>query len=238
MKVKQSEPDWVEAVSRNAKVDRRGTRRGGATAGGSAGTRVRAIDRQEPPSPHLDAINHSCCALPVGSMMVARKATTKPCGGRERSGSVITALTQAKREATVRMKVADRGRSPCRRSMSITSNCDAFSVTPPHCFVGRPSRTPPRRGFYGTSSMTMTSRSLRRIVRRCLRTAARFRRVFALRAPHAPNLVVLGADVDPSALGSGSGPVGHVAGTGLNFRQAFEALRRGGSGIRVPVRDG
>ena len=170
MKVKQSEPDWVEAVSRNAKVDRRGTRRGGATAGGSAGTRVRAIDRQEPPSPHLDAINHSCCALPVGSMMVARKATTKPCGGRERSGSVITALTQAKREATVRMKVADRGRSPCRRSMSITSNCDAFSVTPPHCFVGRPSRTPPRRGFYGTLSMTTTNRSLRRIVRRsCVR---------------------------------------------------------------------
>ena len=56
-----------------------------------------------------------------------------------------------------------------------------------------------------------------------LRTAARFRRVFALRAPHAPNLVVLGADVDPSALGAGSGPIGHVAGTGLNFRQAFEA---------------
>ena len=56
-----------------------------------------------------------------------------------------------------------------------------------------------------------------------LRAASRFRRVFALRAPDAPNLAVLGAEVDPAAFGLGDGPVGHVAGTGLNFRQAFEA---------------
>jgi ribosomal protein S12 methylthiotransferase accessory factor len=56
-----------------------------------------------------------------------------------------------------------------------------------------------------------------------LRTTSRFRRVFALHAPDAPNLVVLGAEVDPREFGLGNGPVGHVAGTGLDFRQAFEA---------------
>jgi ribosomal protein S12 methylthiotransferase accessory factor len=58
---------------------------------------------------------------------------------------------------------------------------------------------------------------------RLLTAAARFRRIFAVRAPDAPNLVVLGADVDPAELGLGAGAVGHVAGTGLTFRQAFEA---------------
>ena len=56
-----------------------------------------------------------------------------------------------------------------------------------------------------------------------LRTASRFRRIFAVRAPDAPNLAVLGAEVDPAEFGLGDGPVGHVAGTGLNFRQAFES---------------
>jgi len=56
-----------------------------------------------------------------------------------------------------------------------------------------------------------------------LQAAARFRRIFALRAPDAPNLVVLGAEVDPREFGLATGPAGHVAGTGLNFRQAFEA---------------
>ena len=56
-----------------------------------------------------------------------------------------------------------------------------------------------------------------------LRAASRFRRFFALRAPDAPNLAVLGAEVDPAEFGLGDGAVGHVAGTGLNFRQAFEA---------------
>lgn len=55
-----------------------------------------------------------------------------------------------------------------------------------------------------------------------LRTAARFRRTFAVRAPDAPNLVVLGAEVDPREFGLAAGPVGHVAGTGLTLRQAFE----------------
>jgi ribosomal protein S12 methylthiotransferase accessory factor len=56
-----------------------------------------------------------------------------------------------------------------------------------------------------------------------LRAASRFRRIFALRAPDAPTLAVLGAEVDPAEFGLEDGPVGHVAGTGLNFRQAFEA---------------
>jgi ribosomal protein S12 methylthiotransferase accessory factor len=56
-----------------------------------------------------------------------------------------------------------------------------------------------------------------------LLAAARFRRIFALRAPDAPNLVVLGAQVDPEAFGLEPGPVGHVAGTGLSFREAFES---------------
>jgi ribosomal protein S12 methylthiotransferase accessory factor len=56
-----------------------------------------------------------------------------------------------------------------------------------------------------------------------LRATARFRRVFVLRAPDAPNLVVLGADVDPREFGLENDAVGHVAGTGLDFRQAFEA---------------
>jgi ribosomal protein S12 methylthiotransferase accessory factor len=56
-----------------------------------------------------------------------------------------------------------------------------------------------------------------------LRAASRFRRIFAIPAQDAPNLVVLGAEVDPGEVGPGNGPVGHVAGTGLNFRQAFEA---------------
>jgi ribosomal protein S12 methylthiotransferase accessory factor len=56
-----------------------------------------------------------------------------------------------------------------------------------------------------------------------LRAAARFSRIFTLHAPDAPNLVVLGADIDPAEFGLGDGSVGHVAGTGLTFRQAFEA---------------
>ncbi|MBY0318272.1 MAG: YcaO-like family protein [Reyranella sp.] len=56
-----------------------------------------------------------------------------------------------------------------------------------------------------------------------LLVAARFLRIFGLRAPDAPNLVVLGAQVDPQAFGLGPGPVGDVAGTGLSFREAFES---------------
>jgi ribosomal protein S12 methylthiotransferase accessory factor len=56
-----------------------------------------------------------------------------------------------------------------------------------------------------------------------LLAAGRFRQIFSLRAPDAPNLVVLGAQVDPEAFGLGPGPVGHVAGTGLSFREAFES---------------
>lgn len=56
-----------------------------------------------------------------------------------------------------------------------------------------------------------------------LRAAARFRRLFALQAPDAPALCALGAEVDPAAFGLGDGPVGYVAGTGLDFRQAFES---------------
>jgi ribosomal protein S12 methylthiotransferase accessory factor len=56
-----------------------------------------------------------------------------------------------------------------------------------------------------------------------LRIASRFRRLFTVRAPDAPNLVVLGAEVDPGEFGRGKGQIGHVAGTGLTFRQAFES---------------
>lgn len=44
-----------------------------------------------------------------------------------------------------------------------------------------------------------------------------------MRAPDAPALLALGAEVDPEAFGLGDGPVGYVAGTGLDFRQAFES---------------
>src|SRR5262249_1302422 len=56
-----------------------------------------------------------------------------------------------------------------------------------------------------------------------LLAASRFSRIFTLNAPDAPNLVVLGADVDPAEFGLGDGPVGYRSGTGASFREAFEA---------------
>jgi ribosomal protein S12 methylthiotransferase accessory factor len=56
-----------------------------------------------------------------------------------------------------------------------------------------------------------------------LRAAAGFQRIFSLRAEDAPGLVALGAEVDAGCLGVADAPTGGVSGTGLNFRQAFEA---------------
>ncbi len=56
-----------------------------------------------------------------------------------------------------------------------------------------------------------------------LRAAAGFVRIFALHAPEAPGLVVLGAEIDPACVGMADTPLISVAGTGLTFRQAFES---------------
>jgi ribosomal protein S12 methylthiotransferase accessory factor len=56
-----------------------------------------------------------------------------------------------------------------------------------------------------------------------LRTAANFQRIFAIDAPDAPNLAVLGGEVEPSRFGLGGGPTGSVSGTGPTFRRAFES---------------
>ncbi|HTW70855.1 MAG TPA: YcaO-like family protein [Acetobacteraceae bacterium] len=66
-----------------------------------------------------------------------------------------------------------------------------------------------------------------------LHAAAGFRRIFTLEAEDAPGLVALGAEVDPGVVGGAvagvavagvaGAPLGSVSGTGLTFRQAFEA---------------
>jgi len=53
--------------------------------------------------------------------------------------------------------------------------------------------------------------------------AAGFRRIFTLEAEDAPGLVALGAEVDPASAGVPGMALGGVSGTGLTFRQAFEA---------------
>jgi hypothetical protein len=105
--VKEGELEWAELASSHAKADQRGVRCGGAIAAAPAGTRVLATDRQEPPLPHLDAINHSLRAAPERPIIVPRKAMTKPSGGRERLGRTISTLTLTQREATVSAMCAD-----------------------------------------------------------------------------------------------------------------------------------
>lgn len=56
-----------------------------------------------------------------------------------------------------------------------------------------------------------------------LRAASGFVRIFTVQAPEAPGLIVLGAEVDPAAVGQLEAPLASVSGTGLTFRQAFES---------------
>ncbi len=56
-----------------------------------------------------------------------------------------------------------------------------------------------------------------------LRGAARFKRIFSLRAEDAPGLVALGAEAEAGCLGVADAPTIGASGTGLNFREAFES---------------
>jgi ribosomal protein S12 methylthiotransferase accessory factor len=56
-----------------------------------------------------------------------------------------------------------------------------------------------------------------------LRAAVGFQRIFSLRSEDAPGLIALGAEVDAGCLGVRDAPTGGVSGTGLSFRDAFEA---------------
>ena len=132
-------------------------------------------------------------------------------------------LTHFQREATVRERVLTGGRHHLARPTLKTMSSGAFSTTPLFCSPGNPSRTTPPQSFLLQLDYRGDRPESARHRSALLHAAARFRRIFALRAPDAPNLVVLGAEVEPAEFGLGNGPVGHVAGTGLNFPQAFEA---------------